>query len=1253
MKNKLRALCAFMAAVTLFGAVSCKSNETPAETSASSDTVAETRREETDPVETDPVETDPVETDPVETTPDGGDDGDDLPPDDSSEETTGGDEEVEEPVQRDPVTVQGEIRYEMTQNEQPAGDGITLSLPNGGTAVTGTKVTAYLRLTEQLEDYNYFIVDWGDGTWSYNGPYQSHQQGEAYHTYKQPGSYEVKACGVNLDAGRRKGWTETQTMVVSGEAYSPVDNMITTVYPLGSTESDEAHGFDLIADGDNTTAWRSATAKTADVQEYIGYVFDKTYTLDSLEIKFPEDVEAFPANISVEYTTDGGKTWYMMPHYYYVLPNSEGYYDCWMNFPNPLGATLVLPMENVCANGVRLRSMTYGRKGREFGVEEMRVYGRDETRFYTSYEGTYDADLSNMFLIFGLAKTEPYVREDPFRAGESDMSGSLEWAAWDSIQLVWTGDEQLVRDHVNAMKGAVYGGDGWYYDEATGKYVVDESEYNGNPRNDGFIWATGGAPKHLGEQNHYTNNSSLIIAARDYILMAEPQEVEAFLNSTNGWGQVMLDKLYKAMEYMLFDLGGESGLMTIYDPRNDGTVRGLSSNYWDSLNFFGYNSAYENIFFYEAVLAMADIEAYLGHTAEAEYYASLAEKIKVTFNDYFWDPVKGRYITSVNVKGDELDFGLTMVNFMAVSAGLASDDQATKIYDWVDGRRIIEGDWSTGEDIYNFRVSARTNTIGVEAIEEDGLHYWWYNGHDFNDVLPGHWGQYGQQMQNGGTIFYTSYYDLVGRTQLSADLFQNRFSVIMEEFHKDSLRRDPRTQWGYYLVSINGEFPESGLVPSTFVHSTVGLTPAVEGLQISACLPSDMTYAGVRDYHYNGRVYRIEVNREVSQPTMTEENGTYTVKLPADKTYFITRDNEIVEATGEDTPPSGAVTAPVVAPAEQVVDADQLVDDVALEVDYNNGVGVSLTCNGAPVAKENYVRSITGLTLKMDFVKHLPVGENTFILTTDGGSATFTLTVEREGVLFTDTQRIKKYEGEDVIFSVDPGAGNAYRVTVNGVTLSTDAYLVEESSLSIRKEYLETLDRGAYEIILYGAKETYADCFVVVGMELSEVYAVNFDSLTATGGNVNVNCNAEGRNGKGGSAVFGGSGVLFEIGHANAPFDFVTGQKYAVTLDFKFDYSVDGSSSLQDLLMPIYFPRTTGGNADFLYIRYNATDGYYLQKCGYSTVATWAQGSDGWYRLHFEFVYESGGESWSSTLPLGVWMQTAFTVDNFVLTTAE
>ena len=1214
---KLRALCAFLAAATLLGTVGCRSNDRPSETT---DTAADTHYGEGTAAESSPDQTRPPE-----------------------DETTS----AEDPTDRPEVTIMNEIQYELTQNEQKLGDGVTLTLPASETAVTGTQLTAYVQLTEQLDDYNYFIVDWGDGTWSYNGPYQSHQRGEVYHTYRQPGSYEVKACGINLKAGRRKGWTAAQTLVVSGEAYTPAEKMITGVTPIGSTLGGDAYSYAHIADGDNATRWQSAVTFGATANEYIGYIFDDTYTLDSLEIKFPADLEDFPSNISVEYTTDGGKTWYMLPHYYYVLPNSEGYYDCMMSFPNPRGATLSLPMEGIVANGVRLRALSYGRTGRQFGVEEMRVYGTKETRFYTSYEGHYDADLNNMFLIFGLAKTEPYVREDPFRAGESDMSGSLEWAAWDSIQLVWTGDERLVRDHVSAMKGAVYGGDGWYYDEATGQYVVDESEYATNPRNDGFIWATGGAPKHLDEQNHYTNNSSLIIAARDYILIAEPDEVKAFLESTNGRGQVMLDKLRKAMAYMLFDLNGESGLMTIYDPRNDGTVRGLSSNYWDSLNFFGYNSAYENIFFYEAVLAMADIETYLGNAAEADYYTALAAKIKTTFNDYFWDPVKGRYITSVNVKGDVLDFGLTMVNFMAVSAGLASDDQATKIYDWVDGRRIIEGDWSTGEDIYNFRVSARTNTIGVEAIEEDGLHYWWYNGHDFNDVLPGHWGLYGQQMQNGGTIFYTSYYDLVGRTQLSADLFQDRFSVIMEEFHKDSLRRDPRTKWGYYLVSINGEFPESGLVPSTFVNRTVGINPDVEGLRIEACLPSDMTYAGVRDYHYNGRIYHIEVNKSLTEPSMTSEDGICVVKVPADKAYFITRDNQLTEASDSGTVPSVTVGAPVVTPAEQTVDTDVLNADLIFAVDYSNGEGATLTCNGTVVAAGNYTRGITTLTLRKDFVKELPIGKNTFTLTTSGGSAVFVLNVEREGVLFTDTVRIKAFTEEDVVFSMDFGSGAVERVTLDGTDLPADAYTCEEGALRIYKEYLATLERGAYEILLYGAKGTYVDCFVTVGLEPSEVHVVNFDSFTSTGGNVSADA-VNGRNGQGAHVVSGGC-TLFEIDNLSMPYGFVTGQTYSVTFDMKFDYTVDGSSSLLDLLMPIFFPRSTGGNADLLYLRYNATDGYYLHPCGYSTVATWTQQEDGWYRLHFEFVYQPNGESWQY-LHIPVWMNTSFTVDNFVLT---
>ena len=214
----------------------------------------------------------------------------------------------------------------------------------------------------------------------------------------------------------------------------------------------------------------------------------------------------------------------------------------------------------------------------------------------------------------------------------------------------------------------------------------------------------------------------------------------------------------------------------------------------------------------------------------------------------------------------------------------------------MDGNRIIEGDTSTGKDIYNFKVSARSNTVAVETVQEDGLHYWWYNGHEFNDVLPGHWGEYGLQMQNGGTIFYTSHYDISGRTVVSNDNAMGRFNAIMDEFHIDSLRRDPRTDFGIYQVSINGEFPESGLVPLTFVTDIVGITPDVKGLKIDSCLPADMTYAGVAEYNYGNRKYHIEVNKNLTEPVVTYDGEKYTVKLPANKTYYITLQNKLIEA---------------------------------------------------------------------------------------------------------------------------------------------------------------------------------------------------------------------------------------------------------------------------------------------------------------------------------------------------------------------
>ncbi len=797
------------------------------------------------------------------------------------------------------------IVYEQTKNVMREGANVNLVVPPQSQAVTGTKLTAYVMLDKEVENYNYYVVDWGDGTWSYNGPYAYNATykvlGEVYHTYKKAGTYQIRAAGVNLAAGELYGWTAPQTLTVTGEDWD--GTLIKGVEAISSSNAGDKFPADHIADNDNTTAWKSKEAKSVAEEDYVGYLFDTYYTLDKVEVKVPEDVNIFPSNISIDYTTDGGKTWYALPHYYYVMPSSVNY-NVIMNFPNPKGATLVLDLDGIVANGLRIRSVMYplGQAGeKRFSVSEMRAYGKKELQFFTSYDGYYNADLNNMWSIFGLAKTEPRMYNslrggstnvDPFRAGQT-MTASVEWMDWNGDQLLWTDYEEAINIHVNSLKDARYGGDGWKYDGATGKYVVDTKEYSTNSGNDGFIWATETSAQHLGEQNHYTNNSSLILAVRDYLLQGN--NTAGFLQSKNAQGQGMLDKVRKAADYMINTLNGKSGLMTIYDPRNDGTVYGVSSNYWDSLNFFGYNSAYENIMFYRAVMAMGDIESYLGNVAEAEYYYALCKTIKKVFNETFWDSEKGRYITSINIKGDRLDFGFTPLNFMAASCGLASTEQLQSIYDWVDGKRIVAGDDSTGEDIYAFKVSARSNTYAVDNIVEDGLHYWWYNGHSFNDIKPGHWGEYGNQMQNGGTIFYSSHYDVSGRANLSADLAMTRFNAIMEEFHIDELRRNPQTKFGGYLVSIVGEFPESGLVPLTFLTDIIGVNTEVKGLHISANLPTDMEYAGINSYYYGGREYSIEVNKSLVEPEVRVENGKYYVRLPAAFDWYITLENKLIQ----------------------------------------------------------------------------------------------------------------------------------------------------------------------------------------------------------------------------------------------------------------------------------------------------------------------------------------------------------------------
>jgi len=573
------------------------------------------------------------------------------------------------------------IEYTPSSYDKGTADSkVVLSVP-GKTVSTGDEITATVKISSKTkfeEGYEsvYYIVDWGDGTWAYQGPglqSASKQSSVAVpHTYKKAGDYKVSATAVAMQNSETNlGWTETKTIKVEGKDYEP-DTMIQNVSPISSPAYDKEHGAEKIADG-KPTYFKSQASKDIDDELYAGYLFDENYTLDTIEVKIPAEADIFPSNIAVEYTSDFGESWQSLPKYYYLYDYSVGRFNPIMRFPNPKGATLVLNLDGIVANGIRLTqklsSMNLSELDKEkcLMIEEMRVYGSLRTLLYTSKGHTFDADLNNMWTIFGTAKTEPVVlgsimgetqNASPFRTG-SAMIGSTEWMEWVGLKFNFTDYEKVNDTYLDLLVRIRTGSDTWSND-------------------DGYVWATPDSPLHLNATFgcHYSLNPIYILAIRNYLLQCNRQgkfnddgtEFTEFLNLTNTQGQSIQYKVDKAMSYMMNTLSGKTGIMTINDPAKDGTTSGMSSNYWDVHKTFGYMSAYENAYFYASLLAYADIYDFKadnyaknGQSAEAEKardvaeeYRGYAEVTREKYNTLFWDEAKGRYIGGINADGERL-----------------------------------------------------------------------------------------------------------------------------------------------------------------------------------------------------------------------------------------------------------------------------------------------------------------------------------------------------------------------------------------------------------------------------------------------------------------------------------------------------------------------------------------------------------------------------------------------------------------------
>lgn len=484
------------------------------------------------------------------------------------------------------------------------------------------------------------------------------------------------------------------------------------------------------------------------------------------------------------------------------------------------------------------------------------------------------------------------------------------WFEWMSEKIAWSTDQQYINELKSKIRTFPQTSTGYMWSWSNTPYwKVDNCysiHYDGTFRYIASVY----------DIITWEGNTSFLYETDPDIVSGQYADMDAsqkrtVLQKTEACMRYILDYLYGSKGYIRlteqstylnssgtkrFDYVKDDGT---YCWNNTGKDGSNASNYWDNLCFGNYDG-YSNALFYNALASMAGIYRMMGsdYYDEAEELEELSVKVKKTFNDLYWSGETGRYIACIDADGRAVDYGLTFHNFEILKYGLADEDRAKSIFDWVDGDRTIPGENRTGTDIFsyakimelvpgtvsqeiakwNLRLAAVTNTIAINNSKNQSTKQaWWHAPAGINVWETA---SYGKHLENGGYIFYPVFYELMARTEYEgAQSTTQRLQQIGKVYEYNRLATDAAaagsTNW---LEGLNGEFPESGLVPTAYLYSLVGLSAEYDGLHIAPSFNDVYEYMGVKKVSYGSTVYSVQVNRDASC-TVIPDNGVVKMKL--------------------------------------------------------------------------------------------------------------------------------------------------------------------------------------------------------------------------------------------------------------------------------------------------------------------------------------------------------------------------------------
>jgi hypothetical protein len=313
---------------------------------------------------------------------------------------------------------------------------------------------------------------------------------------------------------------------------------------------------------------------------------------------------------------------------------------------------------------------------------------------------------------------------------------------------------------------------------------------------------------------------------------------------------------------------GRSGVRYVRGKKVVIRNEGIGSNYWDLLPFGG-RDALASIYYFDALGKFADLEEQVaGHPewnirAGSEAFDPIelrrhARQVRDYGGKRFWNDATGRFGT-VDLDGRLHDYGFTFLNNEAVYYGFATTEQARAIHDWLDGRRVIPGDTSSGPDIYHWRFGPRSTT------KRNLDYYFW--AYCNPESIP-----WGNQVQDGGAVLGFSYHDLMARLRTAGpdDAWRRLREILAwftetqaaggyRKYYKDPARG---TMQGGNVpggLGLDMEFFESVMVPQVMIYGFLGLRPTADGLELSPRLPAEWPDLAITRIHFQEHVLDIRV----------------------------------------------------------------------------------------------------------------------------------------------------------------------------------------------------------------------------------------------------------------------------------------------------------------------------------------------------------------------------------------------------------